>query len=142
LIKDSHVTELQTAINNERTHVSRRGSGTSTACISNTPGAYSFTAGVTTGSLVRDDHINEVGAAINGTPYNVSGASGQEGPGMPITPMPFVNVGDLIGKTQIDDLRSAINTAQSNCICDNYCSCDVNCGCFNDWVTPCPADIY
>ena len=139
LIKDSHVTELQTAINNERTHGTRRGAGTSTACTSNTPGSFSFTAGVATGQLVRDDHINEVGSAINGTPYNVDGNT--EGPGTPIS-LPFVNDGELIGKTHIDDLRAAINLAQSNCICDSFCSCDVNCGCFNQLVCVCNVDIY
>jgi len=139
LIKASHISELETAINDERTHVTRRCAGTLTACGSNCPGAYSFTGSRGVGDPVDADHINNIASAINSTPYNVSGAS--EGPDSAVA-NPLVAVGDIIEKIDIDTLRSAINTVESNCICDSYCSCDANCGCFAQWVCACDADVY
>jgi hypothetical protein len=143
LIKYSHIEELQTAINDERTNVARRDSGGPPwACSSDTPGAYSFTGGATgpaVGQLVRNFHVNEIADAINTTPFNVDGNT--EGPGTPV-PNPLVNVGDVISIGDINTLRAAINVVESNCICDLYCSCDVNCGCFNQYSCACNLDIY
>ena len=139
LIKASHIAELESAINAERTDATRRCAGTSTACGSNCPGAYAFSGSRGVGDVVDADHVNNVASAINTTPYNVSGAS--EGPDSAVG-SPLVAVGALISKTEIDTLRAAINVVESNCICDSYCSCDVNCGCFNQFICACNLDVY
>lgn len=139
LVRDNHVTELQTAINNERTNIKRvsRGATTVTACGSNTPGAYPFTAGVTVGQIVKALHMNEVAAAINTTPFNVNGNT--EGPGSPAS---NVSVGNLIRVGDVNTLRSLINVVETNCICNNYCSCNINCPCNNVLVCTCNVDVY
>ncbi len=139
IVQASHISELESAINAERTHGTRRCLGTSTACGSNCPGAYTFTGSRGVGDIVDADHINNIADSINTTPYNVNGNS--EGPDSAVA-NPLVNVGDIISKSDIDTLRSAINVVESNCICDSYCSCDVNCGCFNQYVCACNTNIY
>lgn len=144
LVREVHVAELRTAINNERTDTvtPRRGAGTSTACTSNTPGAYAFADDpiVVGTTLVRDDHINELADAINTTPFNVSGDV--EGPNPAAVADPLVNVGDLVTIGDINTLRTAVNLVEFNCICNSYCSCDVDCPCNNVLVCTCNVDIY
>jgi hypothetical protein len=138
LIKDEHITELQTAINDERTNVdrtSRDSGGPPWACSSNTPGLYPFTAGVVSGAVVEALHLNEVADAINTTPFNVDGNT--EGPGSPAS---NVSVGAIIDADDVNDLRSFINTAETNCICVSYCSCDIDCDCDGDLTCVCDVD--
>lgn len=141
-IRAVHWTELQTAINNERTDITpplgRRGAAsTSTACTSNTPGMYAFTPGVSAGSHIKALHQQEIANAINTTPFNVSGDI--EGPGAPAS---NVNPGDQIVQSDVNTLRNLINIVEKNCICDNYCSCNYDCPCNVDNVCVCNVDIY
>jgi hypothetical protein len=130
LIKASHLAELESAINAERTHATRRGAGTSTACGSNTPGSYSFSGSRSVGDVINATHFTNVAKAINGTPFNVNGNT--ESPGS-IVSDPYVNSGDVITKAQIDALRSAINDVEGYCICDSYTT--LVCGCHNQCDT-------
>jgi hypothetical protein len=144
LIRDVHVSELRTAINDERTDTGspRRGAATSTACTSNTPGLYTFADDplVVGTTLVRDDHINELADAINTTPFNVDGNT--EGPNPAAVADPLVDDTVKISVGHIETLRDAINVVRSNCICDTYCSCNFNCPCDNVLVCICDTDIY
>lgn len=145
LIRDDHIAELRASINAERTDTvsPRRGAATSTACGSNTPGAYAFSDDpiVVGTTKVRDDHLNELADAVNTTPFNVSG--NVEGPNPAAVANPLVTAGvELIRDNHINTLRTAINLVRSNCICDTYCSCNINCPCNNVLVCTCNVDIY
>ena len=130
-VKASHLAELESAINAERTHVSRRGAGTSTACGSNTPGAYSFSGARSVGDDIAAAHFTNVAKAINSTPFNVNGNT--EAPGT-IVSDPYVNVNtEDIEKAHVDGLRSAINAVEGYCICDSYTV--LVCGCHNQCDT-------
>jgi len=131
-VKASHLAELESAINAERTHVSRRGAGTLTACSANSPGAYSFSGSRSVGDEIAAVHFTNVAKAINSTPFNVDGDTEAAGT---IVPDPYVNVNtEDITKAQVDALRSAINDIEGYCICDSYTVLD--CGCHNQ----CPSD--
>lgn len=127
-IKASHLSELESAINAERTHGTRRGAGTLTACGANSPGSYGFAGSRSVGDVIGNTHFTNVAKAINGTPYNVDGDTEAAGA---IVSDPYVNAGDVITKVQVDDLRSAINDVEGYCICDSYtvlvCGCDGEC---------------
>jgi hypothetical protein len=130
-VKASHLAELETAINDERTHVTRRGAGTLTACAANAPGSYSFVGSRSLGDDIAAIHFTNVAKAINGTPYNVDGNTEAAGA---IVADPYVNVNtEDITKVQIDDLRDAINDVEGYCICDSYTI--LVCGCHNQCDT-------
>lgn len=130
LIKASHLSELESAINAERTHPTRRGAGTSTACGSNSPGAYAFSGARGVGDEVQAAHWTNVAKAINGTPFNVNGNT--ETPGT-IVSDPYVSGGlvQSVSKSDVDGLRAAINNVEGYCICDAYtvlvCGCNGEC---------------
>lgn len=130
LVKASHLSELETAINDERTNVNRtsRCAGTLNACASNCPGAYTFSDSRGVGDIIDALHFTNVAKAINSTPYNVDG--NVEGPSVAAAD-PYVNAGNIITAAQVLSLRTLINTVESNCICDSYteivCTCHVLC---------------
>jgi hypothetical protein len=131
-VKASHLSELETAINDERTHVTRRGAGTVTACGANAPGAYSFSGSRGVGDDIAAIHFTNVAKAVNGTPYNQNGVF----PGTPgaILADPYVSTDtEDITKVQVDDLRDAINDVEGYCICDAYTV--LVCGCHNQCDT-------
>jgi hypothetical protein len=128
-VKASHLSELESAINAERTHVTRRGAGTLTACGANTPGSYAFSGSRSVGDDIAAIHFTNVAKAANSTPYNVDGNTEAAGA---IVADPYVNVDtEDIEKVHVDDLRAAINDIEGYCICDSYtvlvCGCDGEC---------------
>jgi len=126
IVKAAHLSELETAINNERTHASRRCSGTSSACGSNCPGSFSFSGARGVGDVIDSAHWNNVASAINTTPYNQNGSTEAAG-----AIVGTVATGNTILESYITSLRNAILNVQSYCICVGYtkivCTCNVNC---------------
>lgn len=130
-VKASHLAELESAINTERTHVTRRGAGTLTACSANSPGSYAFSGSRSLGDDIAGIHFTNVAKAINGTPFNVDGDTEAAGT---IVADPFVTPGvDDIEKAHVDALRAAINAVEGYCICDSYTV--LECGCHNQCDT-------
>lgn len=130
-IAAAHLAELETAINTERTHGTRRGAGTLNACSANTPGSYTFSGSRSVGDDIAAIHFTNVAKAINGTPFNVDGDTEAAGT---IVADPYVNVNtEDITKAQVEALRTAINNVEGYCICDSYTEI-VDCGgeCVND----------
>ena len=122
-IKASHVAELETAINNERTHPTRR--GLSSVCPGNCSDTYVFSGARSISDIVRAEHMDNIHLANNTTSFaDLSTLS--------------VFIGKLIEKDDVDELRRAINGTEYNCICDLQCSCDFDCGCNGE----CPTDYY
>lgn len=122
-VKASHVAELETAINSERTHVTRR--GLSPACPTNCSDLYTFTGSRGIGDEVKATHMMNIRTANDGTGY-----------ADPSTLNVFI--GKLIEKADVDELRRAINGTEYNCICDSHCTCFYDCGCNGE----CPDDYY
>jgi len=131
LIKASHVTEMQGAVSAEKIHGSRR--GISLACTNNCSDAASYSRVPVIGNDILADDINDVVAQINDISYNANGST--QGPST-VIPFPLVAIGQTILASSIIAMRSAVNTAQNNCICNSFCNCDVNCGCNGE----CPTD--
>lgn len=137
IITAAHLTELETAINNERTDATRRYNASapspcdahsSVACSNNDWSAYSFSGSRSTGDLIRASHFTAVKSANN----EVVSDSGF-GTAVSIS----FNIGDIIEAADIQDLQTKINATRNACICDSHCSCDpLDCGCDGE----CPAD--
>jgi hypothetical protein len=122
-VKASHVAELETAINSERTHPTRR--GLSAACAGNCSDAYTFSGARSIGDEVQAVHMDNIHVANNNTSF-------------PDLSTLNVFIGKLIEKADVDELRRAINGTEYNCICDLQCTCDYDCGCNGE----CPDDYY
>jgi len=133
LVKASHLTELETTINNERTDPVRRDVFNpimcpldgSPACPANCSDLYTFSGSRGVGDLIRALHFTHVDTANDTTQFSTPSALN-------------VFIGKLIEKTDVDILRIAINGTEFNCICDLQCTCNFNCGCNGE----CPAYSY
>ena len=131
LIKASHIVELQNAVSAEKVHGTRR--GVSLACSANCSDAASYSRTPVIGNDALADDWNDIVAQINDIAYNANGST--MGPST-VLPFPLVAIGQTILKATIDQMRSAVNTAESNCICNSFCNCDIDCGCNGE----CPSD--
>lgn len=151
IVRASHLTELETAINQERVDVSRRFNSSDPAyCSSHTPGdvacsnnsfsAYSFTGSRGVGDPILTDHWDDVKDANNEVENN-------SGFGSVITTtftkqsldVSSGKTDSIITAAQIDDLQTKINETRNTCICDSHCNCDpTDCGCNGE----CPSDDY
>jgi hypothetical protein len=130
-IKASHIVEMQNAVAAEKTHATRRGS--SLACNTNCSDAPAYSRTPVIGNTCLADDWNDIVAEINDICYNANGAT--KGPST-VLPYPLVAAGQIILKNTVDAMRTAIRTAQYNCICDAYCNCNTDCGCDGE----CPSD--
>lgn len=142
IVLASHIKELHTAIDAERTDSGRRFNANDPAyCTTHTPGnvacsnnqfsAYSFSAGVLAGSAILAQHVRDVKAAVNEVHDNSGGYGG------------YVSdtyaVAGIIYASQITTLQTKINETRNVCICDSHCNCDpTDCGCNGE----CPSDDY
>lgn len=122
-IRAFHINELQTAINQERTHPTRRCAGTQPACQSNCPSSYNFNGVRFIGDIIRKIDLDRVIDANNGCAfgYNITRSFGYPYGGTQPNP--------LIRAIQITIVQNAINQTRQNCICNTYCSCNINCNC-------------
>jgi len=129
LIEAQHLNDLETAINSERTDVSRRYNATPTclpdaaaaACTNNASIAYDFPSlsgarGI--GDLIKALHITNAVAANNELVTN-SGYGTSSGLS--------VSTGQLITAAQITALQAAINGTRNACICNSFASCSPHC---------------
>lgn len=138
LIRSIDLTELQTAINNERIDATRRYTASDpTYCTTHTPGdvactsndfsSYTFTAGVSAGEIILVDHYDDIKDANNEV-VNDSGYGS-------LVTTNFVKQSDdpvnsVIYAADIVDLQTKINETRNSCICDSHCNCDPSdCGC-------------
>jgi hypothetical protein len=147
IVLASHLTELQTAINNERTDSGRRFTASDpTYCTTHTPGdvacssndfaASSWTAGVGSGQPIDVDHFNDLKNSINEM-VNDSGY------GSLVTAtfqaQSVCAADSVILAADITELQTRINQSRNVCICDSHCNCDpTDCGCNGE----CPSDDY
>jgi hypothetical protein len=124
-ITAAHLSELETAINQERTHPTRRCVGTSPACGSNCPGTYSFTGARTPGDEILATFYNAVSDANNTCGEYHSTAT-----------YPIASPGSVIQASEVQHLQTKINETRNMCICNTYLVCGTDCGCNGQ----CPAD--
>jgi len=122
-VGSSHMVELQSAINSERTHPTRR--GVTPACGGNCSDSYSFTATPVNLETVNLN-FNQVKDANNTTDYCTTIVYGDRA------------ATDELTKADIDALRAGINGTEGNCICNSHCTCNTDCVCNTD----CLADAY
>lgn len=136
IIRASHLAELETAINNERTDATRRFNDsapspcavfTGVFCSNNDWSAYPFSGSRSIGDIIDADHFTNVKNANN----EVVSDSGY-GDSVSIS----FSVGDIIEAADINDLQNKINGTRTACIADGQCNCDQNCGCDGE----CPSD--
>jgi|WetSurSiteA1Bulk_404760.scaffolds.fasta_scaffold00418_6 hypothetical protein len=133
LVKASHLAELETTINSERTHPVRRDvfnpimcpMDGSPACPNNCSDSYTFSGSRGVGNLIRAVHFTNVQDANDTTPFGSDSTAD-------------IYIGKVIYKVDIDEIRDAINQTEYNCICDMQCTCNFNCGCNGE----CPAYSY
>ena len=124
IVTAAHLAELETAINQERQNASRRCGGTSPACGSNCPGAYSFTGSRSIGDTILAAFYN-----------NVADANNTCGEYHSTVPTPVASIGDIIEAVHVSTLQSYINQTRNLCICNTFITCS-NCGCNGE----CPGD--
>jgi hypothetical protein len=142
IIRASHLTELETAINLERNDGTRRYNAippscsgdcalyTTRACSSNAFSPYAFSGSRAIGNVISAGHWDAVKTANNEVRTN-SGFGG-------LIANNFI-AGAIIYATYIQDLQTKINQSRNVCICDSHCSCNpFNCGCNGE----CPSDDY
>lgn len=125
IITAAHLAELETAINQERTHPTRRCAGTSPACGSNCPGAYSFSGSRGVGDEIKAQFYNNVATANNTCGEYHSNATN-----------PIATVGNEINASHVQHLQTRINQTRNMCICNSYIKCSTDCGCDGQ----CPTD--
>lgn len=130
-IEAAHLAELETAINNERTHPTRR--YISAACPSNCSDAYTFTGSRGVGDEIKADHFNNVADANNNTPYSET-VDGTSIVGV------IIYAADIIALQEAIWNGAGVASTNRNCICDSYCGCDVDCTC--NGVCTCNINIY
>lgn len=150
LVRASDLTNLQTAINNERTDSSRRYNASDpTYCTTHTPGdvacsnndfsAFVFDS-LSSGDVVEADHYDDIKDANN----EVTNDSGYGG----LVTANFIDqdsdgsvgkVNSIIKAVDVTELQTKINDTRNACICDSHCNCDPSdCGCNGE----CPNDDY
>ena len=145
IVRASHILELQTAIDSERTDATRRYNASNPAyCSTHTPGdlactnndfsAYSWTAGVGVYNRLLRDHFNDVKEANNEVVTD-SGYGGSVVSDFIAQSVDSVN--SVILASAITELQTKINQTRNACICDSHCNCDPSdCGCNGE----CPSD--
>lgn len=121
IITSFDIVELQSVINAERVHATRR--GVSLACPGNCSDYYSFTVSPVD-SEANAVNYNEVKDANNTTDFCST-----------ILRANRVADTDIIDKNDIDALRAGINGTQLACICNAYCSCNTVCTCNHNCPT-------
>ena len=125
---------MQIALTVERTHPTRR--GISLACGTNCSDAPSYSRTPVISDIVLADDYNDIANENNSTEYNVNCPADGGAAETPAVISSLVNIGDIITKVQVDDLRADINDIEYACICNAFCNCDINCGCNGE----CPSD--
>lgn len=113
-----HITNLRTAINNERYRRNK-----------DVANDYSFTDATLTGdsSEIRDDHINDLRAAVASTNAMTCPSDSATTPSW--TNDPLVADETEIRKPHIDEIRTGINSLEGSCICNcEYCNYCADCG--------------
>jgi hypothetical protein len=139
IILASHLAELETAINTERSDGTRRYNApdpadctnhTIVACTNNVFGNWGFTGSRGVGNIIFGIFYDNVKQAINQV-YNDSGYGAL---------VSNIYVADaIIYASYITDLQTKINQTRNVCICDSHCNCDPSdCGCNGE----CPSDDY
>ena len=146
VILASHVTDLETAINQERNNTGRRFTASDPAyCATHTPGdvacsSNDFSASSFNSPIIGDDidvdDFNDIKVSNN----EVVSDSGY---GTLVTANFIAQsvsaVNSVILASAILELQTAINATRNACICDSHCNCDPSdCGCNGE----CPSDDY
>ena len=150
IVLASHLTELQTAINNERIDSGRRYIASDpTYCTTHTPGDVActnndFSAESFNAVIAGDEILAADWDAVKDANDEVTNDSGYGG----LVTADFiaqsvdvsVNKEDsVIRAVDITDLQDTINVTRDACICDSHCNCDPSdCGCNGE----CPSDDY
>jgi hypothetical protein len=139
IILASHLTELETAINAERSDTSRRYNATDpdhcaahtiVACPNNFFGNWGFTGDRGIDDIIRGSHWDNVKQANNQVVTD-------SGYGTAITNIYVAEA--IIYASYITDIQTKINLTRNACICDSHCNCDPSdCGCNGE----CPSDDY
>lgn len=142
IVRESHLTELQIAIQEERVDSGRRfissppavcTSNTGVACSNNEFSWYSFSS-FTVNSVIKADHFNEIKDANN----EVESDSGFGGSVVANFIAQSVDPNlSIIYASDITELQTKINITRNVCICDSHCNCNPSdCGCNGE----CPSD--
>jgi len=151
VIRASHVSELEAAINAERTNSARRYNASDPAyCYTHTPGnvacsnndfsSYGFTGSRSVGDGIEATHWDNIKNANN----EVTTDSGYGGS---VTTNFISQSADgstnkedsVIKEAHVTDLQTKINQTRNVCICDSHCNCNPSdCGCNGE----CPSDDY
>jgi hypothetical protein len=129
VITAAHLAELETAINQERTHPTRRCAGTVPACGSNCPGTYPFSGSRGVGNEILAVFYNNVATANNTCGEYHSTATN-----------PIAIAGTQIDAADVVHLQNRINSTRNMCICNSFLVCSSDCGC--DGQCPTFADPY
>jgi len=150
LVRASHLTELQTYINQERTNSGRRFIASEPAyCTSHTPGDIActnndFSAESFNSVSIGDEILADDWDAVKDANNEVTNDSGYGG----LVTSNFIaqsadgsvgKVNSIIKAIDLADLQDSINETRTVCICDSHCNCDPgDCGCDAE----CPSDDY
>lgn len=147
IVRASHLAELETAIDAERTNTSRRyNAGEPAYCYTHTPGnlactnnsfsAYGFSGSREIEDGIKRDHWNNIKEANN----EVTNNSGYGGTVISNFIAQSIDPDNsVIYESQVTELQTKINQTRNVCICDSHCNCDPSdCGCNGE----CPSDDY
>jgi hypothetical protein len=150
LVRASHLTQLQTAINNERIDSGRRYNASDpTYCTTHTPGNVAcsnndFSAASFNSVIANDEILASDWDAVKDANDEVTNDSGYGG----TVSANFIaqsadgssgKVNSIIKAVDVTDLQDTINVTRNACICDSHCNCDPSdCGCNGE----CPSDDY
>jgi hypothetical protein len=150
LVRASHLTELQAAINAERIDGSRRYIASEPAyCTTHTPGDIActnndFSADTFNSVIAGDEVLAADWEAVKDSNNEVTNDSGY---GYLVSTNFLAQSADasvgkvnsIIKAADITDLQQRINGTRDVCICDSHCNCDPSdCGCNAE----CPSDDY
>ena len=128
IIRASHLTEMENALNAEKTDALRR--GITPACPSNCSDAIT-PSGKGLGDAIAAADFNNLASEINGTYYNVDMAAYPGTPSGSVGPTVSGGKVQAILASYITSLRAAINAVEYACICDSYsvleCGCNGQC---------------
>lgn len=123
LIEAQHIDDLETSINNERTHITRRGpvvvmcppDTASQACAANCSDLYTFTGTRGVGDDIAAGHFDNVRDSNDLTDFAT------------VFPDGTFNIGNIVTAVKVLSLQTTINQTRDNCICDSHISCSPDC---------------
>lgn len=118
VIRATDITQLETAINQERTNAGRRYA--SVVCPANAFASYPFSTKTANVTTIQAAHVNLV-TSINNQFKNIGGYGS--------TSTLTVLAGGVIYASDMTYLQGKVNESRNVCICDSACSCNIDCGC-------------